>query len=425
MNLAETPVGYANPDYYTDAETTVRQLRADFARYYWLHEIAPHAIDELTRSEYQTRAEELAMRWGRHEDRRFRRMWESRQAAVMGWESRPDLARRNFDQLADSRRTGGLPVDDELWDALVDARRVTGHGDGAVLGSAQDADHRYPHLLPEAYTAARAGALTTLLDPEDIDPRTAVQRTLGAPRHATALATREQIDAAIAATEEALDAEERTGDLDTGYEARHMLLPRHVREAPVTYRYSDTAAWESRHIRLLRQVQDLAAEHAGVAFDGNRDADQARIARLETLRQAISDAGRDAIRAGVRYDDVERAYRLGRDGIYWSTEPSHPRLGRLAQLTEQRDHALTEAATLRAHLTNHATDPGPETATRAALPAGADLTSQTTTAGTGIADAVHAALPAGGDTDSATPPPSSQPVGDPSPEPAAEHDTGR
>ncbi|RDI43568.1 hypothetical protein [Nocardia mexicana] len=405
MNLVEAPIGYANPDFYPDHDSRVRQLRADFAKYYQLQEIAPHALDEDTRTQYLAHAEGLAMRWGRHEQERFRRMWQARQAGVMGWQSGPQRARRIFDELARSREAGELPVDDELWDALVDARHVTGHGDGVVLASAQDADHRYPNLLPDTYTAAtRDRPLAALLNPPEPDPRTAVERSLGAPRTGVSAATEKETDRVIAATDAALEAEEQAADLDTGYETRRMLLPREIRDAPITYRYTDTATWETRHAQLLRQVQDLAAEHANNTFD-HHDSDHAVIHRLETLRQATSDAGRAALRAGIVYDDVERAYQAGRDGIYWSTEPSHARLGRLAQLTEQRDHALADAAALRHQIdTTHpeygtAVDTGTDTGTTASAGRAQDSGEPVRTgAGADIGDAIGAALPEIADT---------------------------
>lgn len=174
-----------------------------------------------------------------------------------------------------------------------------------------------------------------------------MERTLGAPRDQRTTSTEvslEHIDQVIAATEDALDAEERRGDLDTGRDARTTLLPRTIRDAPISYDYGESAAWELRQAALLREIQDLSCEHTHVAdgFDGHDD--QARITRLEALRDGLSAARRDALRAGVHGVDIDRAYVLGRDGIYWSTEPSDPRLGRIAQLTQERDWGLSLAA---------------------------------------------------------------------------------
>ncbi|MGV9678791.1 hypothetical protein ACWDSJ_26205 [Nocardia sp. NPDC003482] len=399
MNLTTASVGYADPDFYPDPEPEVRQLRADFAHYYQLLEIAPYAIDEQTRLEFTQHAEGLATRWGSHDDRRLREMWQARHAAVLGWESRPEQARAIFDQIARSREAHDLVVDDQLWEALVDARRVTGHGPGPLTGSSQDADHRYPHLRAETYRDARpAPGTDASLDVEDV--REPWERTLGAPRNGTVLPDLTEVDAVIAATDAALDAEERAADLDTGYDARSALLPRAVREAPVSHLYLDTAARDARHAALLRQVQDLAAEHANLAFDGDPSDDQARLHQLETLRQAISDASREARHAGIAVEAIEHAYHLGRDGIYWSTEPADPHLGRIAQLTEQRDHARAETDRLRAQLQQLAAhEPrhvGPETTVAARDPGDIDPRPEGTdppNGGFGIRDAVHTALP--------------------------------
>ncbi|MFE2999732.1 hypothetical protein ACFXG4_32625 [Nocardia sp. NPDC059246] len=347
MTWITEPVGYANPAYYSDsADHSERQLRADFAKYYQLREIAPFGDTPADTAEMTQRADELAMRWGHHQSADHRRMWETLQAAVMGWEVRPDLARRNFDQLARARSAGDLTVDDTLWRSLQQARAITGHGsDVAPSDSILDAARRFPNLEP-----GRALASEPHYDGVEADARTAVERTLGAPRNNASASTVTSLDHVrdiIAATEDALGTEETAGDLDTGREARRMLLPRAVRDAPISYNYAQSEVWELRQAALLREVQDLACEHTTVAdaFDGHDD--QARITHLEALRDGLASARRDALRAGVPGPDVDRAYILGRDGIYWSTEPSHPRLGRIAQLSDERDRARAEAATLR------------------------------------------------------------------------------
>lgn len=343
MTWIADPIGYANPDYYLDAADRLEQeLRADFAKYYQLREIAPFGLTPADTAEMNAHADSLAERWGAHESPQCRSTWESLQAAVLGWQVRPELARRTFDQLARARDTGELGVDESQWRTLQQARAVTGHGLGTATDASSTVDRRFPNLsAPELSTAPRA------LAAQPQDRRTAVQRTLGAPRDiaaATTDLTLEQIDRVIASTEEALDAEERRGDLDTGRDARHALLPRAIRDAPVSYNYAESAAWELRQAALLREIQDLSCEHRTVAegFDGYDD--QLRIMRLEALRAGVAAARRDALRAGVDSADIDRAYLLGRDGIYWSTEPAHPRLGRIAQLTDERDRALSAAA---------------------------------------------------------------------------------
>lgn len=347
MTWITEPVGYANPAYYSDsADHNEQQLRADFAKYYQLREIAPFGDTPADTAEMTQRADELAMRWGHHQSSDHRRIWETLQAAVMGWEVRPDLARRNFDQLARARDAGDLTVDDTLWRSLQQARAITGHGsDLPSFDSILDAARRFPNLEPGRTLASQPHRVRA-----DADSRTAVERTLGAPRDNSAASTVTSLDHVrdiIAATDAALDTEEAAGDLDTGREARRMLLPREVRDAPISYNYAHSEVWELRQAALLREVQDLACEHTTVAdaFDGHDD--QTRITTLEALRDGLASARRDALRAGVPAADVDRAYVLGRDGIYWSVEPSHPRLGRIAQLSDERDRARAEADALR------------------------------------------------------------------------------
>lgn len=342
MSGGEESLGYANPDYYTDATSSIeRRLRADFATYHQLREIAPFGLTSADTAEMTSRADDLAARWTRHHSPHWRRMWQTLQSAVIGWEVRPDRARRNFDQIARARDAGDIAIDDDLWRSLRQARAITGHS-AIPAGSQHDTHRHYPTLFADT-TPAPAESATPRPD-----ARTAVERTLGAPRATGAsLATLEQVDAIIAATDAALDAEERRGDLDTGRDTRAALLPRAIREAPITYNYAELERWDLRQAALLREIQDLACEHSDIAdhFDGTDD--QTRIARLEALQRGLTAARRDALRAGIADADIERAYVLGRDGLYWSNEPSHPRLGRIAQLTEERDRARAQAAQYR------------------------------------------------------------------------------
>lgn len=396
MTWIAEPIGYANPDYYVDATTsTEKQLRAEFAQYHQLREIAPFGLTQADTADLNSRADDLAMRWGHHESPRWRSMWQTLQAAVMGWEARPDLARRNFDELARAQVAGDLAIDDELWRSLQQARAITGHGHDSITGSEQDATRLYPNLDPETFAKATIAPSGR----DETDRRSAVERSLGAPRdlHTEAL-TIAQIDAVIAETDAALDDEEHAGDRDSGHEARAALLPRTIREAPITYSYAESEAWELRQAALLREVQDLACEHSNVAdsFDG-RD-DQARITRLEALGKALAAARRDAMRAGVAPADVDHAYIVGRGGLYWSNEPSHPRLGRIAQLTEERDRARAEASAKNGTLTAHrnsAREPDPGRSAVDAFSSPEQLDGQavpTVDAGMQITEAIDAVL---------------------------------
>lgn len=348
MTALDEPLGFTNPDYYHDAAShTERQLRADFARYYQLREIAPSAATAEARTEFNARADELAIRWARHESEHWRGTWAGLQRVVAGWRTQPEIARRNYDQIARARATGELTIDDDIWRTLQQARLITGHGTATITGSNQDAARRYPHLQPDvgatAPPAPQAG--------EQVDRRTAVQRTLGAPRSpAVALPSLAQVDAVIADTDALLETEETTADLDDGREARKMLLPRAVREARISADYSHTETWERRHVEALREIQDLAAEHSNVADHLDGTDDQARIARLDRLRAGLSAARRDALAIGLTDDQVQTAYTKGRDGTYWATQPSDAQLGRIAQLLEHRDLAQAAAESYRNQL---------------------------------------------------------------------------
>lgn len=346
MTALDEPLGFTNPDYYRDAASpTERQLRADFARYYQLREIAPSAATAEARAEFNARADELAIRWARHESEHWRGTWAGLQRVVAGWRTQPEIAHRNYDQIARARAAGEVAIDDDIWRTLQQARLITGHGTAIITGSDQDAARRYPYLQPDmGATPAPAPRAQT------IDRRTAVERTLGAPRKpAGALPSLAQVDAVIADTDALLETEESAADLDDGREARKMLLPRAVREARISADYSHTETWERRHVEALREIQDLAAEHSTVAdhLDGTDDQ-----ARLDRLRAGLSAARRDALALGLTDDQVQTAYTTGRDGTYWATQPSDPQLGRIAQLLEHRDLAQAAAESYYNQLTS-------------------------------------------------------------------------
>ncbi|WP_036508256.1 hypothetical protein [Nocardia aobensis] len=392
MTVLDEPLGFTDPDYYRDATSqTERQLRADFARYYQLREIAPSAISAEVRAEFNARADELAIRWARHESEHWRGTWAGLQRVVAGWRTQPEIARRNFDQIARARAAGEVAIDDDIWRTLQQARLITGHGTATITGSDQDASRRYPYLQPDMGATAAPTARTE----NEVDRRTAVERTLGAPRNpAVALPSLAKVDAVIADTDELLETEEAAADLDDGRDARKMLLPRAVREAPISADYSDTETWQRCHAEALREVQDLAAEHSTVADGLNGEDDQARIARLDRLRAGLSAARRDALAIGLTDAQVHTAYTAGRDGTYWATQPSDPQLGRIAQLLEHRDTARAAADTYHTQLTRTtAAQPhAAVTTTETAMPVAHSTTSDIG-AGAAINSAVDTALP--------------------------------
>lgn len=399
MTALDEPLGFTNPDYYRDAAShTERQLRADFARYYQLREIAPSAATAEARAEFNSRADELAIRWARHESEHWRGTWAGLQRVVAGWRTQPEIARRNYDQIARARATGEVAIDDDIWRTLQQARLITGHGTGTVTGSGQDAARRYPYLQPDI----GATLAPTPHAARETDRRTAVERTLGAPRNpAVVLPSLAQVDAVIADTDALLETEEAAADLDDGREARKMLLPRAIREARISADYGHAETWERRHVEALREIQDLAAEHSNVADHLDGTDDQARIARLGRLRAGLSAARRDALAIGLTDDQVQTAYTTGRDGTYWATQPSDPQLGRIAQLLEHRDLARATAETYRNQLsaaTASGADPASPVAPSSSVE-GTDALELSQTgggAGAAITAAVDTALP---DTD--------------------------
>ncbi|MCM6774436.1 hypothetical protein NDR87_14140 [Nocardia sp. CDC159] len=335
--------GLTDPAYYQDAGSPdERKLLADFALHYQLNLVAPFAETPVQAVEFGAQANDLARRWIHHPDPEWRRMWAQLSTAAADWTARPEQARREFDHLAIARHESRVAIDERTWRVLRLAREVTGHGEGQISGSEQDAHRRHTDH-----------DLTVTANPApDVDRRTAVEKTLGAPRTGgpDAPLSLERVGQVIVATEQALADEEHASEVDR----RDQLLSESVRHAPIVHDYSrsDDARWEQRQAKLLRQVQDLTAEHASVAdgFEGRLEADQQRIMRLEQLRAAAADARADALRAGVSPEAVDHAYLLGRDGIYWSIQPADPRLGRIAQLTEQRDQARTEVDHLQARI---------------------------------------------------------------------------
>ncbi|MBF6176035.1 hypothetical protein [Nocardia blacklockiae] len=399
MSWPEQRLGLTDPEYYRDAaDDTERQLRADFAHHCYLLELLPYAETGEQAGEFQHWADQLATQWGQHDDPRWRQLWADAHAAKASWESRLDDARRTFRELeqacADSESLAQI-----AWRTARQAREITGHDHTTpVAGSTQDTYHRPQFSLS---VSAEPAAATTA------DGRTAVQKTLGAPRTTAPerdWSALDRVDAVLAATEHAL-AEEETVAVA---EERSRLLPREVREAPIHWDYSTAALWESRQALLLRQLQDLTAEHAIVvdsftetettpSLQTDPVEDQARIDRLEQLQTAISAARLDALRAGVPQAEVDHAYLLGRDGIRWSVEPGSHRLGRIAQLTEQRDHARAETDTLHTRVT--------ELQRQLDLSSAPDTKSQSLSAtepsappgvgadGTGIGTAIDTALP--------------------------------
>ncbi|MET8779013.1 hypothetical protein ABZV58_28755 [Nocardia sp. NPDC004654] len=334
MSWPDPPRGPTDPAYWREASTSLEaEVRADFSLYYQLREIAPHSETAEHRRELTARADELAAKHGRHESVEARTLWGQMQAAVAGWEVRPETTRQLFNRLDQAQAAGDLPVDELVWRNLRQAAELTGHLEVIVTGSDQDGARWQPpqrSLAPEAHR-------TTLLD-----------RALGGRGPELDLAG---VDMIIAETDRLLAIEEQAGDLDRGEHEHTDLLPDRLRSAPV----ADTSASaqserETRQIAALREVQDLTAEHTRLVetWDGSPEHDQAQIARLESLLDAARAARVEAAEAGAALADIDAVYLAGRDGRYWHQQPGYPPLAhRDSQATEPdplTGGAQTEAA---------------------------------------------------------------------------------
>ncbi|MFX0578786.1 hypothetical protein [Nocardia nepalensis] len=294
-----------DPAYYHDAaDLTEAEIRADFTRYYQLRLFAPFAETPEQKQEFTTQADELAARWGRHSSIENRTQWEQLQAAVAGWEHRPEATRAAYDQIDRARTAGDIGVDAVVWRNLRQAAEVTGHLETTINGSDQDG----VRWRPPQHSAGRDAERTTLLE-----------RALGG--RGPELAGLAEIDAIIAETDDLLAAEEELGDLDTGADER-----------------------AARQRAALRQLQDLTAEHAWLAerWDGSPEQDQAHIARLESLLAEARRARVDAADAGVPSADIEAAYRAGRDGTYRHAHTDAPQFEPNTPPVEERDFAVSE-----------------------------------------------------------------------------------
>ncbi|WP_327097025.1 hypothetical protein OIE68_45400 [Nocardia vinacea] len=289
MSWPDPRRGTTDPAYYRDAaDSTEARIRADFTRYYQLREIAPHGETPEQQQQFTADADALAARWGRHESVEHRTLWAQLQAAVAGWEARPESTRRAYDRITQARADGDLDVDAVVWRNLHQAAVITGHVETFTAGSDQDG----VRWRPPEHTRGREADRASLLD-----------RALGG--RAPGLATLAEVDAIIAETDQLLEAEEAAGDLDNGRDERL-----------------------ARQNAALRQLQDATAEHTRLAdaWPGSPERDLAHIARLESLLDDARTARSDAALAGVPVADIEAVYHAGRDGTYWD-EQSAPLIG--------------------------------------------------------------------------------------------------
>ncbi|WP_039804469.1 hypothetical protein [Nocardia araoensis] len=290
MSWPDPRYGTTDPGYYRDAATdTEAQIRADFTHYYQLRLIAPHGETPEQQRQFTAWADELAAQWGRHEAPEHRRLWGQLQAAVAGWETRPEFTRVAYNQITHAKLAGDLDVDPMVWRTLRQAAEITGHIETTTTGSEQDG----ARWQPPGHSPARHTERTSVLD-----------RALGG--RGPALASLAEVDAIITETDQLLEAEEAAADRDTGRDERL-----------------------TRQRAALRQLQDATAEHTHLsdAWPTAAERYQAHLERLESLLDAARTARVAAADAAASPADIEAAYHAGLAGIY-SHDPAS--LGQLA-----------------------------------------------------------------------------------------------
>ncbi|WP_068056366.1 hypothetical protein [Nocardia xishanensis] len=333
MSWPDPPRGPTDPAYYSDAATSLEaEVRADFALYRQLREIAPYGETPEQQQELTARADELAATRGRSESVEARTLWGQLQAAVAGYEARPETTRQLFARLDQAKAAGDLPVDELAWRNLRQAAEVTGHLETTVTGSDQDGARWQPPQRSRTREAQRP----TLFD-----------RALGG--RGPELTTLTEVDAVIAETDRLLAIEEELGDLNRGEHEHTDLLPERLRPPPGADTHTGEPDRESAQITALREVQDFTAEHARLVenWDSSPEHDQAHIARLESLLAAARTARTTAADAGVALADIEAVYLAGREGTYWHQQPGDPQLANRDRPVSEPD-PLPEGAEIEA-----------------------------------------------------------------------------
>lgn len=337
MSWPDARAGITDPDHYTDiADPAVRELFAAFAHQHLLRQVAPYGENSRQTAQFEQSAEQLDTEWSQHQDPRLRRMWADLKHSVGLWETDPDHARGIAEQLGRAHSRGDLAPDSELLLTGRHARELTGHAHELSARSDQDAARSRPQL-----TAGRAAVLEGSRE-EGPDHRTAVDKTLGAPRTPNSAVSWASVDAAITATDELLLAEEYLSRA----EQRAFLLPPELRETAFLDPDTRAAMGPAVQARLLWQIQDLAAEHTRTAetFSGDPVADQVTIERLDQLQTALLSARSDAIDAGIPQDITYRAYQRGRDS---PTSQPHPADHPPGNLDGPQQHIALETASDR------------------------------------------------------------------------------
>ncbi|MGW4368073.1 hypothetical protein ACWEKT_20760 [Nocardia takedensis] len=275
---ASQPGSPTDPAYYHDAaDEREAHLRADFARYHYLNEIAPYGETPEQIAELTAQARTLSQRWTGSGDATEFGLWTQLDSTTAAWQARPETTRAAYQRLTQAHAAGDQLADQLTWRTLHQAAVLTGRVEPGITGSVQDSARSRPQ--------DRAKVI-------ELRPTNAADRALGGRGPEVSM---DEIGAIIAATDALLDAAELHGDRDTGVDQR-----------------------EVRRQATLRRVQDLSAEYASTStrFTGVVNHDQALIERLDGLLGQTRVARAEAFRAGATHDQIDLAYVAGRDGTY-------------------------------------------------------------------------------------------------------------
>ncbi|MFC9871700.1 hypothetical protein [Nocardia salmonicida] len=388
MSWETRGTSFTNPGYYREAADRVEAgLRADFATYHQLREIAAYGETPAQVVELNARAYAIARRWQQGGTPEHQQLWQQLDIAVRAWTADPEAARVEFGRLQQSFIEGGSGIDPNTVRTQRQAAELTGHLEPVNDHSAQDGARwrpRHLSVVPDlGVEGARSGS--------------AVDRALGG-RSGEELSLAE-IEAIINSADELLSAEETLGDLDTGEEEITALLPAEQRNAPLADNVAATLDQVPAQIAAVRRLQDLTAQHIRLAaeFDGTPEGGQVLIGQMERLMDGAREANRAALSAGADPDEITGAYRAGLSGQFWSQQPGAPRLAQLDHVLSERGSALVEIDGLRTQL-GIAPDQPPALALAAGAETSHHLSSTASSTalepgGAVISGAVEAALP--------------------------------
>ncbi|MGW4370341.1 hypothetical protein ACWEKT_32320 [Nocardia takedensis] len=254
------PLSPTDPAYYHDTDPREARLRADFASFRTLHEIAPYGETPDEVIELGVRANALRTRWVRSTDPAERRLWSELDAATRQWIEDPEATLTQYFRLAEAVSAGDVAAEDPTWRNLHHTAVITGRIEPAVTGSVQDAARSQPHDRTRAVAP---------------DPTSLLDRALGG----------------------------RGPDIGSIAEVEEII---------------NGADQQVARSSALRLVQDSTAEHARTSqrFAGITSHDLDLIERLDELLGQARDARAAAFDAGATPEQIHTAYLAGRDGTY-------------------------------------------------------------------------------------------------------------